>query len=209
MVMFVTFTCVQAWQWGERSEVREGNSVPETDLSYVRIGHHAGDENTAALSALILAKPLFTIGRKVLSSRREKLVNHLEPLPRLTGIIVAPAGRRAVFVTASGRGVVLRTGGAIGDVVVSQITSDHVVLRNLNGNVIARPIYPHPVTGQAVVVASPAAFITVTSSDPAIGAGTRRIQAVAAPLGPVTLPADATETGRPSETASPSSLQHH
>jgi hypothetical protein len=200
--MVVAFACVEAWQWRDRTKGFDGKYTVEASLVNSR-GPGLRDQNTAGLSALILAKPLFTIGRRVRKSNGKVIVKGPEAMPRLTGIIVAPSGRRGVFVTAGGASVVLRTGQAIGNITVSQITSGYIVLHGPGGNVTVRPIYPTLGAGQEVPVESPIPVLGASPPDPATDTGTRRVQVVVTPLGPVTLPL---ESAGSATSASPSRL---
>ncbi len=84
--------------------------------------------NYERIAETILARPLFTIGRRP----------HQEPargnrfagdgIPRLSGIMITPYGKRAIFMPDGGKPMVLAVGASIGDHTIRAIDRDGVVL---------------------------------------------------------------------------------
>lgn len=97
----------------------------------------------AGLVQTILARPLFSPTRRPpahASAPADK------SLPRLAGVIVTPAGRRAIFAPAAGRPVVVPEGGSIGRYVVRSIAPGQVTL--LDGG-LQHVIHPAYASGSA------------------------------------------------------------
>jgi hypothetical protein len=91
----------------------------------------------------ILARPLFSPGRRpppledVQSSAAKSDI-----LPRLTGILVSPAGKTAIFADPSGgKPIVLREGDRIGAFTVQAIEAGQVTLTGAEGTQVLRPAF--------------------------------------------------------------------
>ncbi len=91
----------------------------------------------------ILARPLIYPGRRAPSPAVAAAVQAPpEPVPRLTGVIIGPAGRSALFVSAQGaRSVVVQEGGHVGPYVIRAIRSNEVVLEGPDGTRSLHPAY--------------------------------------------------------------------
>ena len=113
----------------------------------------------ADLTGGILARPLFSPNRRpsVIDSAPGGATGD-EPLPRLAGIMVSPAGRSAIF-AGGPRGVVVPVGGRVGRYDVRAIEPGAVTLLGPEGLRTVRPSFdpnrPVP-SGGVISVAAPA-----------------------------------------------------
>jgi hypothetical protein len=61
-------------------------------------------------------------------------------LPRLTGVVVSPAGGFAIFAgIESGKPIVVRAGDQVGDTVIEAVATGQVTLRGPDGIVVLHP----------------------------------------------------------------------
>ncbi len=78
--------------------------------------------------AEVLARPLFSPGRRPAAQAAAAPPAAVAPLPRMTGVIVTPGGRRAIFANGAGKAVVVMEGGRIGAYDVQSIEAGRVTL---------------------------------------------------------------------------------
>jgi hypothetical protein len=95
---------------------------------------------------VLLARPLFSPGRRPAAEAASAGAE----LPRLAGIIITPAGRRAIFAAAgAGRPSVLAEGERIGGYVVRSIAPAQVVVSGPEGDRVIHPsLAKSPEAGQ-------------------------------------------------------------
>jgi len=94
--------------------------------------------------AEVLARPLFSPGRRP-AAQAAKPAAATAPLPRMTGVIVTPAGRRAIFANGAGKAVVVMEGGRIGAYDVQSIEAGRVTLAGPDGKrVVSTAFDPKP-----------------------------------------------------------------
>lgn len=94
--------------------------------------HALPPESTEAWRRVLLARPLFSPGRRPPANAGGAT---LAGLPRLTGVLVAPSGRHAIFAG----GVVLAEGARIGRYRVRRIEAGQVTLSGPDGPHVVRP----------------------------------------------------------------------
>ncbi len=95
--------------------------------------------------AEVLARPLFSPGRRPAAQAAARPAPAAAPLPRMTGVIVTPAGRRAIFVNGAGKAVVVMEGGRIGAYDVQSIEAGRVTLAGPDGQRVVAPAFdPKP-----------------------------------------------------------------
>ena len=94
-------------------------------------------------AADILARPLIYPGRRAPAPAAAAVEQApAEPMPRLAGVIVGPAGRSALFVPGQGgRTLVLQEGAHVGPYVIRTIRSNEVVLEGPEGTRLLHPTY--------------------------------------------------------------------
>ena len=89
--------------------------------------------------AAILARPLFSPGRRPPSQAAAGPAGAAVALPRMTGVIVTPGGRRAIFAGDNGKSVVVTEGGRIGAYDVRSIEAGRVTLDGPDGQRVVTP----------------------------------------------------------------------
>jgi hypothetical protein len=115
--------------------------------------------------AAILARPLFNLDRRPFDPA-PVAAGENAALPRLSGIVITPQGRSAIFTPAGGgKQTVVAEGDSLGSYVVQTISSDEVVLAGPDGSHSLNPTWdpmrpvrgsaPPSVTGQGAVNAVP------------------------------------------------------
>jgi hypothetical protein len=102
---------------------------------------HAGA--VAQWQADILARPLIYPGRRApLPGVVAEAAPAPEPVPRLTGVIVGPAGRSALFVAGQGaRPTTVHEGAHIGPYTIRSIRANEVVVDGPGGTSALHPSY--------------------------------------------------------------------
>ncbi len=95
--------------------------------------------------AEVLARPLFSSGRRPAAQAAAAPPAAVAPLPRMTGVIVTPAGRRAIFVNGAGKPMVVTEGERIGVYAVQSIEAGRVTLAGPDGQRVVAPAFdPRP-----------------------------------------------------------------
>ena len=87
----------------------------------------------ALLSAMLLTRPLFSPTRLPPDDTDPRSRDQAPTLPRLAGVIVTSAGRRAIFAAPGGKSVVLKEGDRLNAFVVQTIWPRQVILRDPDG----------------------------------------------------------------------------
>ncbi len=123
-------------------------TAPKRMTSLNRAGTRLAVRDTEEWASAILARPLFSISRrppKVAAGRSAAL----DGMPRLSGIMIAPGIRKAIFAPeGGGKPVVLGEGASLADTAIRTIAPGEVILAS--GQVL-RPMYDkNRVPGQSV-----------------------------------------------------------
>jgi hypothetical protein len=108
------------------------SSSPETETAA---------KDTDAWARTILRRPLFTVGRKPPKGRGAVSVASSNGLPRLAGIMITGAGKRAIFMPEGGKPLTLSEGALVDEYTIRRIAADHVVLSGAKGDLTVRPTY--------------------------------------------------------------------
>jgi len=95
----------------------------------------APERDTAQWADAVNARPLFTIGRQPRHEAGNAHVVSATGLPRLSGILISSAGRRAIFMPDAGKPVTVAEGGTLDDSTVRRILPDRVILSGPKGDV--------------------------------------------------------------------------
>ena len=115
-------------------------SFEQTAPPKIPIKKQADDSSRWADAAV--ARPLFNQNRRRPADNPVAAVSAPYSLPRLTGVIVGPAGGFAIFAgAASGKPTIVRPGDRLGPAVVETIATGQVHLRGPNGLVVLRPAF--------------------------------------------------------------------
>jgi hypothetical protein len=108
--------------------------------------------------ATILARPLFSRGRRPLATPGETGALPTKELPRLAGILVSPLGKAAIFAAADGgKPMVVVEGGHLGRFIVKSIDIGQVTMIGPEGQRLLRPSFDNTASpGPPVASGSPA-----------------------------------------------------
>jgi hypothetical protein len=98
-------------------------------------------KDTESWARTIVARPLFTVNRRPPKLAGGKNAVALTGLPRLSGIMISRAGRRAIFMPEGGKARTLAEGASVDEYTIRQIAADHVVLTGAKGEMVLRPAY--------------------------------------------------------------------
>ena len=111
----------------------------------------AGADEAGRRVAEVLARPLFDPSRRPAAQAAAGPAAATAPLPRMTGVIVTPAGRRAIFVNGAGKPTVVTEGERIGVYAVQSIEAGRVTLAGPGGQRVVAPAFdPKPAPRTAV-----------------------------------------------------------
>jgi len=91
--------------------------------------------------ATVLARPLFSPDRRPSSVAATAATAHPSGLPRLTGTLVGPSERSAIFAAAGRDPIVVHEGGRIDAYTVTSIEPGQVRLRGPDGTRILHPTF--------------------------------------------------------------------
>jgi hypothetical protein len=114
------------------------------------------DRDTAGWASTITARPLFNIGRRPPKSASHSNAVASSDLPRLSGIMITPGGRRAIFSPESGKPLVLAEGAALEDGTIRRIAADSVTIQSAKGDMVLRPSFDHNHAAGTPIINGPA-----------------------------------------------------
>ncbi len=98
-----------------------------------------------------LARPLFTPDRRPLAQAQAQS-DKFSGLPRLSGIMITPTGRRAIFAaTGRGKSDVVAEGGRVGSYLVQSISIGEVVLIGPDGRHSLHPTFDRAFPAMTIV----------------------------------------------------------
>jgi hypothetical protein len=102
-------------------------------------------DQAARYVTAILARPLFSATRRPDETAANKAAKATD-LGRLTGVLVSPAGKSAIFVgPTGGKPIVVGEGGRIGEYVVRSIEAGEVTITGSEGQRVLHPAFdPNP-----------------------------------------------------------------
>jgi hypothetical protein len=128
----------------EQGAVSEPAPQPPAVLAF-----HEHDNSPQGVERM-LARPLFSQNRRPLARTPGLLAESPTTLPRLTGVVVSPAGSFAIFTRIEGgKPVVVREGDQVGAAIVEAVAAGQVTLRGPEGILVL-----HPSFGERVLQAS-------------------------------------------------------
>ena len=121
--------------------VAEQSVVPAPVAQPVAVVASLGPEDSLQWAKTMLARPLFNRDRR--PSADTPVANASSPkLPRLTGVVVIPAGGFAIFAGLNGdKPIVAREGDQVGDAVIEAIVAGQVTLRGPGGLAVLHPSF--------------------------------------------------------------------
>ncbi len=114
----------------------------------------------------ILARPLFSPDRRPPAQALETS----NGLPRLTGIIVMQADKRAIFAGTNGKAIALAEGAQIGPYQIASIQPGLVIVSGPEGQRVLRAAFDHDASPQhpAIQPSSPPTSPAVSATSPAL-----------------------------------------
>jgi hypothetical protein len=89
--------------------------------------------------AMILARPLFSPDRRPAAEAAGQAFGVSQGLPRLSGVLVSPSARTAIFARGDSKPIVVREGGRIDAYTVQSIEAGQVHLLGANGLLVLHP----------------------------------------------------------------------
>ncbi len=98
-------------------------------------------KDTESWARTIVARPLFTANRRPAKNAGGKNAVASTGLPRLSGIMISRAGKRAIFSPEGGKAETLAEGASLDDYTIRKISADRVVLSGAKGDMVLRPAY--------------------------------------------------------------------
>jgi len=120
---------------GDVAPLRE-QATPAASSTSRPIANHTGD-----WVATILARPLFSPDRRPATVATAVDGSRLVGLPRLTGIMVGPFGRSAIFATGDAKPLVVQEGARVASYTVKSIESMQVRLLGPDGEQVLHPSF--------------------------------------------------------------------
>lgn len=151
------------WQYGP-TEIADETPLAPRQASTGPSSRPVASGRAAELTATILARPLMSPTRRPPPPARVSTPE--TDLPRLTGIIISPDGRSALF-AGKPRALVVPEGGRVGDYTVQQIAPGMVTLNGPVGLVALRPSFDANRPAVATLVPSGLPLLPALAGDPA------------------------------------------
>ena len=159
-----------AWQFVPVDERDDAQPSAPSQASASVPGPAVPAGRPAELAASILARPLLSPGRRPPTAPRA--ATPVTELPRLTGIIISPDGRSAIF-AGRPRALVIPEGGQVGEYTVRQIAPGLVTLNGPVGLVALQPSFdaarPSRATVSQPLVAVPSDVSAAGQDTPSAG----------------------------------------
>jgi hypothetical protein len=90
----------------------------------------------------ILARPLFSVGRRRAAPPAIPVAEKAESVPRLSGIVIGVSERHAIFADADGHSHIVSEGMLIGSFTVTAIEPGQVILTSSKGVRVLHTTYP-------------------------------------------------------------------
>jgi len=99
---------------------------------------NAASKDTGDWADAITQRPLFSVGRRPPKAAQGTHTASGSGLPRLSGIMITPSERHAIFMPDSGKPMTLGEGAVLDDSTIRQIRPDRVVLSGPKGEIVLR-----------------------------------------------------------------------
>ena len=107
----------------------------------------AASKDTSDWADAINQRPLFSVGRRPPKQSHGVHAVADTGLPRLSGILITPTGRRAIFMPDGGKPMTLAEGASLDDNTIRQIKPDRVVLTGPKGTTVLLLAFDKQVRG--------------------------------------------------------------
>lgn len=129
---------------------RRAQAVPPS------VGAESTPDHTPEWVETILARPLFSPDRRPPAGTTAAAAHAPQGLPRLSGIVVGPFGRSAIFVPDGGKALVVAEGSRVDAWTVQKIDEDAVRISGPGGTRTIEPTFQTlPPTGQRKALSPP------------------------------------------------------
>lgn len=112
---------------------------PSRTIAVARLGKSVSADHSGEWVSTILGRPLFSPDRR--PSSVAAAVASLPGLPRLSGIMVGPFGRSAIFAADGAKPLVAQEGAQIAGYTVKAVEATQVRLIGPNGSVVLYPTF--------------------------------------------------------------------
>ncbi len=140
--------------------VAEQSAVSEPAPQLLAAVASHGQDNGPRRVERMLARPLFNQNRRPPTGTSDLIADAPKTLPRLTGVVVSPAGSFAIFASIeAGKPIVVREGDQVGAAVIEAVAAGEVTLRGPEGILVL-----HPSFGERVLQAGRPNFASLTRS---------------------------------------------
>jgi hypothetical protein len=97
-------------------------------------------DRAASWAGTVLARPLFSRTRRP-SAIAAPFAASSPGLPRLSGIMISPAGKSAIFSPAGGKPIIAEEGGHVGAFTVRSISANRVTIDGPGGITVLRTVF--------------------------------------------------------------------
>jgi hypothetical protein len=131
----------------------------------------ADARDTGDWAETILTRPLFTPGRKPPRNAPGQHIAAANGMPRLSGIMITAAGKRAIFAPEGGKPLVLAEGAALEDSTITAIRPDRVIVTGPKGELVLRLAYDHARAGGVPMPVFPQPGINPAFPNPGFNPG--------------------------------------
>jgi hypothetical protein len=139
-VIGAALVAVIAWEIGNAPTAGVASSHPPAAVAGVSLAASEPD-HTRDWVATILARPLFSLDRRPAAETVAARSTGLPGLPRLTGILIGPFGRQAIFAADGRKPVVVEEGARIDAYTVKSIDVAQVRLLGPDGERVLNPSF--------------------------------------------------------------------
>jgi hypothetical protein len=147
---------ILAWELLPEAEVPAGAAPPTAAAAGIHDDADIDMGHLKEIAATLLQRPLFSPNRRLAPAVSGATLGASEDLPRLSGVVIGPAGARAILEDGTGRQMSAATGDSIGRFKVGTISPGQVSLFAPEGERVLRPKFTN-VAGAAGTSASQAA----------------------------------------------------
>jgi hypothetical protein len=140
LAIAVALMAVIAWQPGDAA--RDEVAAPRSVVAAVTLSSPVVTaDHTHDWAATVLARPLFSPNRRPAADATTIAGTGPSKPPRLTGIVVGPFGRSAIFAGDGGKSIVVNEGGRINAFTVKSIETAQVYLLRPEGTDVLQPTF--------------------------------------------------------------------
>jgi hypothetical protein len=153
----LALACVLAWELLPAAGDGPDIAAPRPEPVHARTGPDTAEPDTDLLASTadtLLERPLFSPSRRLAAAEPGSGGGGVEDIPRLSGVVIGPAGGRAIFDNGSGRSKIAAPGDSLGRFRIGGIAAGQVSLIASEGERVLRPRYANSAGAAGVPVAS-------------------------------------------------------